>query len=223
MTTSLSSVFHYYVGAVAERQRQLGVVIGDSGWDFDMNTGLLSFGPLRLSVQVLGTEADGDRSWLWAWGNAQSGIPDQLTEYARRLRDYGAAHDISEFTERSFPLEVANGHQLSVAATGLLEGRAYYRGPYPGGAIYLVITDAKLAMPEGDPLRRLLMGFPQTLSAYPIDRHVDALHGYATNLGLTAVATDASTVAITDGTSRATATFDDHGRLASLQSTLTPN
>ena len=49
----------------------------------------------------------------------------------------------AEFTEAMVPLDHADGHAFASIAVGEGLGKAYYRGPYEGGAAFLRITQGK--------------------------------------------------------------------------------
>lgn len=220
MATSLDHIYHYYVANVSDRQGRLSQKIGDADWTFDMASGTLRFGTMQLSVQLLGTEAYGNGSWLWAWANTQSGIPDHLTAHARALRDYGVEHGVPEFVDPQLNLEVVDGYQLSVAAAGLMDASAYYRGPYEGGALYMLITDSQITQSRSDPMSRLSMRFAEAVSNFSIPRHKHALLGYAQTLGMSTSEPDDSTIVVTSETGSCTANFDDRGRITGIDTKL---
>lgn len=220
MATSLDHIYHYYVANVSDRQSRLARKIGDEDWTFDMATGTLTFGAMTLSVQLLGTEAYGNKSWLWAWANTQSGIPERLTAHARAMHDYGEKHGVAEFVQPQLDLEDIDGHRLSVAGAGLMHANAYYRGPYEGGALYMLITDAQISQPRSDPMSRLSMRFAEAVSNFSVPRHRDALLGYAQTLGLTTTEPDPETVVVSGDSGTCTASFDERGRVTGIDTKL---
>lgn len=121
---------------------------GNPDWDFDMGTGQLSFGDaISLDVQLLGTEGTASRTWLWAWANTMSNVPPKLLEAANALRQYGEEQNIPELTTASLPLdEEIHGHHISMVASALLQADIYYRGPYQGGAMFLLVQDPKFPL-----------------------------------------------------------------------------
>src|SRR5258707_74309 len=128
-------------GALAyEKQRHLADVVGDRSWRFDLSTGLLTFDDLRLPIQMLGTVSESSDTWLWAWANLASNIPNRLLEACTALQAIGRELKVLELTEPELYVErYSRGHLLAMVATGLLEGAAYYRGPYDGGAAFFLI------------------------------------------------------------------------------------
>ena len=69
-----------------------------------------------------------------------SNIPEQQQAASLRLKALGEEHGIAEFTEAMVPLDHADGHAFASIAVGEGLGKAYYRGPYEGGADFLRIT-----------------------------------------------------------------------------------
>ncbi len=217
MNPKLLAAFDQHAAATFDKQSFLNDIVGSLDWQFDMEAGILSFGKkYQWNVQVLGTESEESSSWLWAWGNEASGIPDRLLEAANSLRQLGADQGLSELCDSQLPTDEYDGHFWSVLATGLCHGDAYYRGPYEGGAVFLVIKDSRYGREIAEPLARLGSVFPQAISTYAIGNHKNALVGHAGFLGL-AVREEADGVHITDKDgNELLAQFDDRNRLASL-------
>ncbi len=162
-----------------DRQLLLADLIGDLDWAYDLQTGLLSFGDqISFEADVIGTESDETSTWLWAWANKESNIPSEQQSASLKLKALGTEHGIAELTEPIIPLEHADGHAFATIAVGEGFGQAYYRGPYEGGAVFLLITDEKLYWQVEEPLQRILTVFPQIISNLEIANHQTALKGY---------------------------------------------
>jgi len=103
------------------RQEHLSEVVGERDWAFSMDDGTLSFGDdLQFPVQVLGTESESSGTWLWAWANEASGLPDTLLEAVSTLR---GLHDVPEAQAAQLPLESVDGHALCNALGPLVGAR----------------------------------------------------------------------------------------------------
>lgn len=103
-----------HVGAAYTRQIQFGQSIRERNFNINIKQGVVTFGEdLQYPIQLLGTEADGNNSWLWAWANEGSNFSANILQSCNALRNFGNQHNIKEFTERSFSLDVADGHSLS--------------------------------------------------------------------------------------------------------------
>ena len=138
------------------------------------------------------------------------------------MKKLGEAQGISELAEPTSKVsERISGHSLSMIACGMLDGKAYYRGPYDGGAVFLLITDPAYPNAIVDPVARMLFCFPQLISQMDCD-HRQALRGYCEYFGLDRVERDSSINIVRDGMGLIQADFDASGRLANLQATISP-
>ena len=139
MLTNFADDFARLVGSATARQLALGELLGDRPWQVDLEKGTAAFSELVFPIQLLGTEAEGDNTWLWAWANEASSLPESILMSSRQLRALGTTRGPDLLATPSFPLERISGHQLAMVCTGLLETGPYYRGPYDGGALYFTI------------------------------------------------------------------------------------
>ena len=85
---------------------------------------------------------------------------------------------ISELTEPQLPLGEINGHFFGMIAVGVCQANAYYRGPYDGGAAFLLINDEAFPRNTDPPLQRIASVFPQAISGIDIPNHKLALMGH---------------------------------------------
>jgi hypothetical protein len=223
MNPILITAFDRHAAATFDKQSYLDDLVGKLGrWDFDMERGVLSFGGQKhqWKVQLLGTQSDQSGTWLWAWGNEASEIPKDLLAAANSLRNLGADKGISELCTAKLPTDKRDGHFWAILATGLCKANAYYRAPYEGGAVFLLIKDTTYQRQIVDPLCRLLSVFPQAISTFEISNHKHALAGHAEYQGLS-VQPQGDVVLIADSHGkRLLAKFDDHNRLVELSGTL---
>src|SRR5579862_258952 len=87
MSMTLEELFAEHAGASFEKQFRLSAVVGELPWQYSTESGILSFGnELRFPAQILGTHAEGDNSWLWAWANQQSNLPKHITSASAQVR-----------------------------------------------------------------------------------------------------------------------------------------
>ena len=64
--------------------------LGDRGWNLDTQTGIVTFGEdLQFNVQILGTHSEVDNSWLWAWANESSGLPESVIATSLEMKADG--------------------------------------------------------------------------------------------------------------------------------------
>ncbi len=169
------------VAVAFEKQLHLADVVGNRPWNFSMDTGRLDFGhEYSFNVQLLGTEGDAAGTWLWAWANEASGIPAPLLRSANQLRQYGEHNRVDDLVNAEIPLdETHNGHYFSLLASGLLNANGYYRGPYQGGALFMLIEDSQFPADTRDPVQRVVFTFPQLINGITVPDHRRAFVAYA--------------------------------------------
>jgi hypothetical protein len=208
-----------YAASVFDRQLHLNELVGELDWNVDLTAGILSFGDrYRWSVQLLGTESEANRTWLWAWANPGDLGPD-LLRAALALQAFGQKHALPEFASPQLSLNTVDGHLLGMIATGMLNAHAYYRAPYEGGAAILLITDEAFPRCPDPPLSRIAEVFPQAIAAFPLPDHKRALEGYLQYYGL-ACADEYGRIVVREGGEPVLiASFDAQNRLSELHVT----
>lgn len=185
---AFDDLFAKYVGVAFAKQLAFADMLGDRGWGVDITSATATFGDdLKFPIQLVGSEADGNASWLWAWANSGSNFPNTILKACHAIRDYGEKHNIEELTARGFPLDVANGHMLSMVASGMIKKCCYYRGPYDGGAVFFLVMNPpeQVLAPVDSP--RAITVITETLSQFDVDHRVMAqsflkYQGFATTL-----------------------------------------
>ncbi|QJW98656.1 hypothetical protein FTUN_6251 [Frigoriglobus tundricola] len=147
----LLTLYRRSVLAALERQFLFDTSFHNEQWSVDLSEGKLiiklqqDVGEQSWPIQVLGTQATKSSSWLWAWGNKDSGIPSKLLKSANRMRKYGEKHSIPELTTAEQPLNGLTGHFFALVAVGIGTADAYFAAPYDGGiAFLLAVLSAKL-------------------------------------------------------------------------------
>ena len=218
-----SWLFHQHLLLTFDRQLLLADLIGDLSWSYDLQAGILSFNyRFQWRSEILGTESEETQTWLWAWANEASGIPEQQQTASMQLRALGEEHGIPELTEPVVPLDHRDGHAFASLAVGEGLGRAYYRAPYEGGAAFLLITDEALQFVVGNPVQRVLTVFPQAISAMELPDHREALRGYLRHYGLKPEDENGCLVLRDGGEELLRAEFDNQNRLTRLTGTIRP-
>lgn len=218
---TLTELITQHGAASWDKQMCLADAIGDDDWQLSLSAGQITFGGRQsFPVQVLGSEADAAGTWLWAWANAESNLPPARVRAAAQMRAFGEQMRVAEFVAPELNLEDANGHLLSAIACGVCGADAYYRGPYTGGAVFLLLEAPALRQLSDDTPMRFIRIFTQFISAFSCD-HRPALAAYAAYKGFALQAgADADTITLPAG-AEVRAEFDTLGRLANMSSTLT--
>ena len=207
-----------HAGASVTRQIAFGDIIGSESWEVDLGRGTIGFGSKTFNIQLLGTEAQGDATWLWSWANEASNFRPALLKSALMTRTFGEREGVSEFTEPTFSLEKASGFQLALAASGIDGRTAYYRAPYDGGALFLLITNPSVPPLQATPDERVPTIITQMLKMVDVD-HRAAVTSLLRQLGFR-LENGADSLTARRRDSSLTVSFDNAGRLAKLDGTL---
>ena len=204
----------FYERQVAFEQRIEGL-----DWQLDQDRGLVSLGDvLELPVQILGSEAVRDKTWMWAWANPT--VEEPLTAKSREARSIGEARGIGVLTEPQIDTNrTGDGFLLALATGGLLGADAYYPCPYPGGVLYAIVDLGAevptLGPPKAERVVRLISMMieeaPRLASRRSIERYLKTIGAD--------MAPSGTWIRIGLDT---TLTFDDLGRLTEIQETLHP-
>jgi hypothetical protein len=226
--------YHRHVGMGFDRQLRLAEFLerkaDGEDWAYDPATATLSFGPkVKFEAPVLGSHADHNNSWLWAWSNRDLKLTLTNRALGDAVRSLVHRLGVHALGAHGFALEPLLGPDLTEHAAhvlGIILGAelgydAYYTAPYPGGRALVLIRDDRLRFTERTPLRRILTVFPKVISGLPVFDHREALSSYAEAYGV-AVAGVPGSVKLTAGKDELTARFDDRGRLTELSGTVTP-
>nr|WP_162660490.1 DUF6882 domain-containing protein [Tuwongella immobilis] len=203
---------------------QLADLLESEPWHLNVYAGFLSFdNRYRWHVQLLGTESLASGSWLWAWANTESKIPGHLLVASLALKAYGEQHGIPELTTPQLPLDQINGNTIGLLASSICEANAFYRCPYEGGALYVLIMDESFPKCTEPPLHQLATVFPQAIASLEIPDHRLALIGYLDHYELGYEQDGEKVVVRENGEPVLTATFDEQNRLTNLEATIKPH
>lgn len=206
-----------------DKQLHLQDLVGEADWLFDQDAGTITFGGEKAyPAQLLGTVVERTGSWLWAWANES--VVASVSEDARALQRLGETNGVAAFVTAE--LSLSNdlpGEALALIASELVDADAYYRGPYDGGAAFILLrlpADAPRQV-VGDGLRAV-----RTLSlaplALPIPLEQPTIDRYLRWVGLELDSTPGRSIGRDRLGAEVTVTLDQAGRFASLESTVSP-
>jgi hypothetical protein len=208
MQSNVDTVIVYHLAPSIDKQLHLTELIGNKSWFVDLQKSLISFGnQYHWRIQVLGTESEVSGTWLWVWANTSSNLPNHLLTASLVLKAYGEQHKIPELTTPQVPLDQVDGHSLALIASDICEANAYYRCPYEGGALFVLIMDENFPKCHDPPLQRIATVFPQAI-AFEIPDHKLAFTCYLDYYGLSHEQEDRRIVVKENGEAVLSATFD---------------
>ena len=219
--SSFDDLFTHHVATGMARQLALADLLGDRGWQLDLNAGMVTFGDdLRYPVQLLGTESHGDGTWLWAWANTGSNLDPSLLQLAGWLREHGRIEGVRELTEPSMRLDRVDGHRLALIASGLT-GRPYYRGSYNGGAIFFHLENLPSRVQGAVPPEKVFTVLGQVLQAFAVD-HRSVVVAFLGQQGWRVDDSPAGVLGRHSDGSQMRVTFDHLGRISDLTGQVQP-
>jgi hypothetical protein len=137
--SGLKRYFEHYALVSLEKQTRLVSFLGEHVLDLDLDAGTARFNDVAIPFQVLGTESDNSLTWLWAWADEQTEVQDNLLTSAREMRAWGEKEGLPELTLPSLDLNRADGTMLALIASEVCKANGYYRDPYEGGTLFLLL------------------------------------------------------------------------------------
>jgi hypothetical protein len=203
-------------GAFAiEKQLFFADIVKAMDWNVDIRKGQIFFGEdLVFPIQVLGTFSHSSETWLWAWANSKSGIPEELLAHANKLKEYGSVNKIDLFTEGQFEIERNDMHYIGMIALGMTEANGYYLGNYGDGTMCLTIDAKEVGEKLPNDHVSIFTVFPQLISQFEIN-HKDAFMNYLNSKRYEVNVNGNEIIGIRDE-NKVKAAFDNLGRLTEL-------
>jgi hypothetical protein len=133
-----------------EKQLHAYDVVGDRGWEVDLEHGTIEFDDdLTMNVALLGTTDE--HTWLWGWADEEE-FPEAVVAAGRALGDYGREHGLAALYEPETHLdEDVTLDRIGVIASGVLDLQATYHAPLDGGGrVLFALEHPSLVLPEPD-------------------------------------------------------------------------
>jgi len=212
----LTAYLEQYALLALEKQEKLAALVNEHTSELDLDSGTISFnsGP-AAPFQALGSESDNTLTWLWAWSEEQIELPEDLLTSSLQLKDWGKQEGIEEFTIPSVDLNRADGHVLSIISSQISGASCYYRSPYEGGAVFVLIFSEVVDRQPPFGLDGLSRQFADLISRYEFN-HRNALVSFlrANNPSFTEKGPFISARLVTG--EKLIAEFDGQGRLKTI-------
>jgi hypothetical protein len=196
-----------------EKQDKLARMIGENMHEIDLDEGLIRFSSdLVFPFQILGTESDNTLTWLWAWAEEQTEIPENLVQTSLQLRDWGVRKGIREFTLPSVDIGKTDGNTIAMVSTQISMANSYFCDRYEGGAAYLLILDKSIDIQPSFDRAALFRHLSDTVSRYELN-HQNVLWSYLQLKTLSPVSKGPLITCELETGERVNAEFDDAGKL----------
>lgn len=174
---SLEEIIEQNAGLSFEKQIILEEVIGSNAWELDMDKGKIVFGTLEFPIQIIGSLAFNNNSWMWGWANTQSGMPENLLIQSNQLKAIGEKKNIKELIEGHFDVEEGFEHKIGMMACGLFNSKSYYCANYGQGTLVVTIDDSKIPEIDKNNFVKIMTGFPRLVSGTEMN-HRNAFQNY---------------------------------------------
>ena len=137
---SIQELYNQAFVSSIEKQEIFGEMVEGLGWSCDMLEGKVTFGDDKVfNIQVLGTYSENEKSWLWAWGNSQSGIPEKFLKTSLGVKALGEAYQIEDFTIPKIETDSDPGVFFSTIASVVLGESCYVPLTFKGLIVYVTI------------------------------------------------------------------------------------
>jgi hypothetical protein len=176
--SSEQELIEKYGGIALEKQFHFGEIVGDLSWGVDMQTGEISFGDkFAFPLQILGTFSHSSESWLWAWANERSGIPENLMKQALSLQKYGQDNEIDLLQNSEFDASKNDLHLIGLIASGMFNASGYYLANYGQGTMCVTIKSDEIDSSYENNHYSIMTVFQQLISLFEMN-HRNALINY---------------------------------------------
>jgi hypothetical protein len=163
-----------------EKQDALSEFLGEHRWSLDLPAGTVDFGLGRVyPIQLIGSESVADASWLWAWANTASRIPEGLLRSVSELRSFGEREGVQPVVEPELRLETVDAHIFGLVACGITGADAYYLAHHDRGAVLFLISDSGLQELLKPSVLRMNTIFTTFISSWEIRDQQRAFVSYA--------------------------------------------
>ncbi len=215
--SSITEYLEKYALISLEKQEKFVKLVGEHTRELDLDSGMIRFNTeLVFPFQVLGTESDNTLTWLWAWSEEQTEIQETLLKSSRALKTWGEREGVHEFVVPAVDLDKTDGRVVSLIAAEVCKASCYYRDPYEGGALYVLIFSRAIDDQQPFDFFGLSRRFSELLSLYDIN-HKNVLVSYFRMKGLPIAEKDRFVEAELANGETLKAEFDEGGRLKSFR------
>jgi hypothetical protein len=217
-TIDFELLVEQHAGLSFEKQLRFGELIGNEAWQLDMAAGTITFGAFVFPIQIIGSFSFQDNSWMCAWANTESGLPENLLQQSYKLRAIGEEEDIDALNSGHFNVEEEFVHQMGMFACGFFETKSYYCANYGQGILVVTIDSDQIPAIDKSKVEVLGTTFSQLISTVELD-HRNTFFNYLMDREFLINVTNEAIEGLKEDR-LIKATFDDWNRLTALNSNL---
>lgn len=213
---SLIEYFERFALVAREKQEKFLRLVGEHGLELDLDSGLARFTKHHaFPFQVLGTESENTLSWLWAWADEQTEMPEGLMKASRAMKVWLESKGLHEYAVPSVDVDRADGTMLSLIATEVSGAACAYRDHYEGGALFILLYGGEIGSQAPFDRRELVRNLDDLIERYDFN-HRNALLSYFRSNGIAAADAAGAVSAALENGERIIAEFDAAGKLTSI-------
>jgi hypothetical protein len=199
-----------------ERNARFLDLVGEHFVELDLDAGIAHFtGGRSYAFQVLGTESEHTLTWLWAWAEEQTEMPEVLTKASREMKVWLEQQGLVEYSLPSVDLDRADGMMFSLIGSDVCKADCYYREHYEGGALFILLYGTGLQARPVFTRRELVRTFEDLIDRYDVD-HRNSLLSYYRGSGIDATITGRTISATLASGEHLITEFDASGRLVAV-------
>ena len=140
---SFKVILSKYGALALDKQDNLSQLIGDNAGELDIEKGTITFGDIKMPVQILGFFSEDLNQWSWAWDSTDI-FGENLIKAATQIKAIGDEFDVVEFASPILQTDFDACHTLAMAATGILNYDAYYAVSEDGIDIFVVVESDEI-------------------------------------------------------------------------------
>jgi hypothetical protein len=121
----------------------------EADWTADQEKGEITFTNKRRGtvatapVQIIGTFNTTDGTWMWGWANPS--VAAHVVEDARKLKEYGTTHGVSELTSAKVKCIEQRAWVFAALACRLCARQGAYRGPAGKTMVFMTFGEVKIS------------------------------------------------------------------------------
>ena len=186
ITDDIEVVLRPMAGMAIAKKFALHDIVGDvETWQADLESAVLLLNENEFrDIQIIGTYAFDDGTWLWAWGNQGSDFAENIVRDSFALQRYGKENGITWLTERTFELEQDDVEAVAAVAIGIVQADGYYLAFHDAGIAVFSLRDPRLkqALVAENPARATVV-IPEMVATFVLYQQHEAVAEYLRQAG----------------------------------------